>query len=770
MSHDDDKLFENEVRRIARARWPQAQYGGAATIAGRERDGVFETDDVIHYIEATTSRSERKAKEDTKKIFSLLADQSRKGSMKGAIGWFITQHEPTADQREAVKQNGKGQVKCLSYAQFQQALVDVGQYLERRENHFFGSIANPEDPTLSAPTSYFPLELCSSATGKSYTLAEIASGIATGESYVILGDYGAGKSMTLRQLFYSLRDRYRSGNTPQFPIYLNLREHSGQEDYSEVLERHARKIGFEKPHTLISAWKAGFAILLIDGFDEITTLGISAARTRLREARRQSLTAVRDLLKQTPSSVGFVIAGREHFFNGSEEASLALGTRSKTQNLNVSELSRDQIGEYLNKTIGSVSALPSWLPTRPLLVSYVATRGLLSHLNEIAGTLDAIDGWNLLVARICDREAEISKNLDGPTLRKILERLATIARSTPDGLGPITQQQIRNAYIQICESEPDDQANLLLQRLPGLGVYRAEDDSRTFVDSELAEVCRAKDITDFILNPFAKLQDDGWRSAISVVNSFAGEIAISRVGRNLVESGSKWQSILESAVMALSDHSDLNTLKADTIVVAIESEIEISRNVVLEGEFFEQYTLIAGNHVNHSRITFRDCLFECIEIGDSATSDNLPKFQGCVFASVRGRSGVSDLPENKFDARCTFERFTDSAATQSSILNSQLTTGEKIILTLLRKLFVQSVSGRAESALIRGLDLNDRQLVPEAIRLLQQHGMVSLYNRGDGHVWVPVRKEINRARRILAAPATCGDTVIADAKAIGKGA
>lgn len=327
MSYNDDMHFENEVRRIARARWPQAQYSGAANIGGRERDGVFETDDVIHYIEATTSRGERKAKDDTKKLLSLLAQQQRHGSMKGAIGWFITQHEPTADQREAVKKNGKGQVKCLSFSQFQQALVDVGQYLNRRENHFFGSVANPEDPTLSPPTTYFPLEMCSASTGNSRTLPEITSGLAAGDSYVILGDYGAGKSMTLRQIFFALRDKYRSGNTPQFPIYLNLREHSGQEDFSEVLERHARKIGFEKPHSLISAWKAGFAILLIDGFDEITTLGISAARTRLREARRQSLTAVRDLLRQTPSSVGFVIVGREHFFNGADEASLALGTR-----------------------------------------------------------------------------------------------------------------------------------------------------------------------------------------------------------------------------------------------------------------------------------------------------------------------------------------------------------------------------------------------------------------------------------------------------------
>ena len=91
-----------------------------------------------------------------------------------------------------------------------------------------------------------------------------------------------------------------------------------------------------------------------------------------------------------------------------------------------------------------------------------------------------------------------------------------------------------------------------------------------------------------------------------------------------------------------------------------------------------------------------------------------------------------------------------------------------MVLTILRKLFVQSLSGRAESALFRGLDMNDRQLIPEAIKLLQQQGLIMLYNRGDGNVWVPVRKEINRARRILATPNACDDPAMSEAKALGK--
>ncbi|WP_279474683.1 hypothetical protein [Aeromonas veronii] len=83
MSFAEDELFENEVRRIARARWPEAQYAGAAKVNGRERDGVFETEEVIHFLEVTTSRREDKAKEDTKKLFQLISTHQKSGSIKG---------------------------------------------------------------------------------------------------------------------------------------------------------------------------------------------------------------------------------------------------------------------------------------------------------------------------------------------------------------------------------------------------------------------------------------------------------------------------------------------------------------------------------------------------------------------------------------------------------------------------------------------------------------------------------------------------------------
>lgn len=769
MSYDEDLLFENEVRRIARARWPQAQFDGAVMKEGKERDGVFETDDVVHYVEATTSRRADKAKDDTKKIFGAMAEQQRSGSMKGAVGWFVTKEEPTADQREEVKTYGKQQVKAVSFAQFQQALVDVPAYFERRENHMFGSVIDPVTKAIRPSINYIPLDLLNLENGTQLSIDIIASSLSKGESFTILGDYGAGKSMTLRQIYFSLRDKYRSGGTPQFPLYINLREHSGQDDPSELLERHARRIGYEKPHSLVSAWRAGFAILIIDGFDEITTLGISSTRSKLKEARRRSLEAVRKLIEQTPPSTGFVIAGRDHFFNTPDERKSALGIRSNTSTIAVGEFTRNQIQQYLEKVSGKDIPFPAWLPTRPLLVAYIATRGLLEDDGILTDSIDATDGWHYLLDQIFERESKISPNLDGQTLRHILERLSTVARSSVDGLGPLTQQQIRNAYIQICESEPDEQANLLLQRLPGLGVYRDEDDSRTFVDLELAEVCRARDVTDFIANPYGLIQDESWRSTVSLASAFVGQTAITRICRNLKQISDFSKSSIDSSFSATVGAGDIGSLRADIAAVCIEYPYAPKVVTTIEGEIFENYELASwASEIDFSNLVFKDCLLEAIELSDCNQDKLLPNFQSCVLMLVKGRSSQADLPKDKFDNKCTYESFSDSSSTQAAILSSALSRGEKIVLTILRKLFVQSLSGRAESALFRGLDMNDRQLIPEAIRLLQNQGLIMLYNRGDGNVWVPVRKEINRARRILATPNACDDPAMSEAKALGK--
>lgn len=765
MSYEVNTLFEDEVRRIARAKWPKAEFDGAAMIDGRERDGLFETDETIHFIEATTSKRSEKARDDTKKIFQLISSHQKSGSIKGAIGWFITQSEPTADQREAVRKHGKNQVKAVSFAQFQQSIIDVNSYFSKRENHLFGSITDPRTGEIKYKGKYIKLDLFSVVDNTTTTLDKISTDLPEGSTYVILGEYGAGKSMTLREVYFKLRDVYRKGSTSKFPVYINLREHSGQDDPSELLERHARKIGFDKPSNLVSAWRAGFVILLIDGFDEITSLGISVSRSRLREARRRSLEAVRRLLEQTPSDVGYIVAGREHFFSSSDERKSTLSLRQDTITIVLGELNRAQVDKYIENITGSKLTIPAWLPTRPLLVSYLAHRGILEQSENILSSIDAIDGWDILLDKIFERESKISPSLDGPTLRSILERLSTIARSTSDGLGPITQENIRNAYIQICESEPDDQANLLLQRLPGLGLYRHEDESRTFIDYELAGICRAKDISSFIENPYGMLQDDGWLSSMRIVNDFVGKSAIIKTCRNFKNTIIN----IDSSFQSLKNTTGLDILKTDLAIFCMELPCEPKSSLLIENTLIENYDFYPTEYeCNLSRMKFKNCIFESITIGNPEQCSSLPKFESCLFMKVNDRTCKEDLPQDSFNNKCEFEKFAENTQTQSAILGSSISTGEKLILTILRKVFIQSLSGRSETALIRGLDLNVRPYVDDAIKLLQQHELLMLYNKGDGNIWIPIRKELNRVRRILGSPSTCNDQLLTDAKKIAK--
>lgn len=103
MTRAENQQFEDEVRRIARALWPSAEFSGAAIMEGKEIDGVFETEDVIHIVEATTSRRKEKAQQDTTKLSKLINVHKGKSGTRAVRGWFITRDEPTADQRKVAE-------------------------------------------------------------------------------------------------------------------------------------------------------------------------------------------------------------------------------------------------------------------------------------------------------------------------------------------------------------------------------------------------------------------------------------------------------------------------------------------------------------------------------------------------------------------------------------------------------------------------------------------------------------------------------------------
>lgn len=757
--------FENEVRRVARELWPEAQYSGAHMVEGKERDGLFETEDCIHLLEATVSRSQAKAKTDVDKLVSLARKIQTKLPHKAVKCWFVCRDEPTADQRTVTNKH-QNLVNALSFSQFQSKIVDASSYLGLRDFYAFGSVRDPATGSPKIDIEYVPLDFVQVGQSELWSIKSIRDGLIEGKRFVLLGDYGAGKSMSLRQLYKELKASYLKKKTFKFPIYLNLRDHFGQTNPAEVLERHARNLGFQHPQHLVRAWRAGYVILLIDGFDELATLGIQGLWKKLQESRYRAMQTVREFIRDQPHDAGVVLTGRAHFFDSEKERKSALGISSDFVELTLNEFSDEQIQRYLGKS-GLKGKVPQWMPSRPLLVGYLTASGLLKDFlitneNESqAGGNDPARGWHMILDRICAREAEIEAGIDGQTIRRILERLATLTRASQTGLGPISRDQVVTAFSEICGYSPDEKGMLLLQRLPGLGIERADEGTRSFIDIDLADACRSGDVYAFITDPYTT-NPFLFRGAECGLGSLGVNIASIRMNENNFTSGK-----LNAAIKRAGAHEDLAFLLLDLSLITIESQFSLEVPVTIKGILIPHLDLDASLK-DCSKLLFRDCYFSSIGIDPDLKAEYIPRFEACYFDEIDGRSSATDLPIGAFDKACVFSRFSESPDTTAAIGAMELPLGSRVLLTILKKVYLRSGSGRKENALHRGLDHHGRRLVTPILRLLQREGLLIAYNRGnlDMPIWVPDRTQTARVASIVTSPHTCDDSLLKEAATI----
>ncbi|MBN1886478.1 MAG: NACHT domain-containing protein [Thermoflexales bacterium] len=751
----DDTIFEDEVRRIARHLWPEAEFDGSRIISGRECDGVFITEDCIHLIEATTSRQRAKARGDAKKLDGLAKQFQRRYSDKAVKCWFITQQEPTGDQREEVRQF-KGSVVPLSFAHFQSRLIDTKSYLSARNNYSFGSVRDPETDSLNPTVEYVPLDLVETGSSNLWSVGEICNRLVSGGRVLLLGDYGAGKSMTMREIYFELRKRHHKGHIPQFPVYLNLRDHIGQINPAEVLERHARNIGFASHSHLVRAWRAGYAILLLDGFDEISILGWVGVWKTLREVRYRSMQMIREFVQDTPPEAGLTMAGRAHFFDGEDECSKALAIDLSFVKLSLNDFTEKQITTYLEKHKFPKEGMPAWLPARPLLLGTLVAKGLLKGITQsdgmAKGVVDPAIGWNTLLDQVVRREAKIEAGIDGDTLKRILERLATKARVSQDGLGPLTSDQIIDAFKEICGYQPNELAMVLLQRLPGLGIDQVEEDTRRFIDEDWADVCRVGDVVEFANNPFA-FDLELFANAECALRSLGISVAANRLS-NLGYSSGK----LNPALRKAAESYDAALLTTDLVRIAFEKQWPIQYNVYVKNTLIPDLELPKGMGA-FSGIEFQECYFSRLEIDSDVDAAQLPRFRGCYFAEIDGVVSEAELPQNIFLGGCVFDSFSQTVETTNAILKLDLPIGVRVTLTVLKKLYLQAGAGRKESALCRGLDHRSRRLVPDILGLLQSEHLTTKIRR-DETIWLPNRSETTRVRKILSSPSTCNDPLL----------
>ncbi|MBB3813176.1 hypothetical protein FHY13_001482 [Xanthomonas arboricola] len=732
--------FEAQVLAVARMLWSFNPSSGAENIEGRERDGIFHEEDVIHLIEATIDKSEEKAKQDCRKLSRLAGDIRKKNEDKVVKCWFITKHEPTDRQRTAAKSFGYP-VHAVSFNQFQSKLIDATEYISARKLHKFGSVHSPSDQP--GEIDFVAVDLKERNSTSTWRVAEISQKLEAGETVSLTADYGAGKSMIFREVFRLLSRKYLDGKSSKFPVHINLREHSGAQFPDEILERHARIIGFSSTTQLVRAWRAGYVILLLDGFDEITSLGFQGRWSRLQELRFKGLQAVREMIFQQPADVGLAVAGREYYFDSHAELIKCLGLKSALE-VTLNDFTQEQVDKLLINSGVPTAVTPAWLPKRPLFVATLALRGHLAGLQSLESSVG--EGWNELIHRICERESRISGQLDSLTIRGVLERVATISRGI-DGDSILSRKNLTNAFIDICGYEPDEQGILLLERLPGLGVPTSGTESRAFVDQDFECALGAAEVAKFYLEP--------WNSDSEVERTVR---PLSAIGIAVAKAILKCDPRSKNAQPALERANPSSALRLDILQTGIALEACFTSNIDIRDLHALEVDL-SGDVNLSGLIYFNECIIDNLYIDPSSSLCLKSRLQGCLIRTISGVHSRGDIPD-LFDENCMAEEFVDKVRTNADILEADIPLPVRVLLVIIRKLFLQSGRARKENAFYRGLDTNAQRYVSEVLDILISEGLTSKDKNGGEPLYIRNRHEAARMSKILAAPETSLDPLL----------
>lgn len=755
-------LFEAEVLRVARALWAKDRpFQGSEMLEGAERDGIFVGPDVVAVVEATVSRRLDKAQKDGDKLKDACDRLSRQHPLKAVKGYFVTRNEPTAEQRQYIARL-KSEVVACSFAQLRALLINSREYLNVREKYPFGSARNLATGETTELGKYIPiglLEATKSGVAKSHRVKDLADRVAAGGTIVLLGDFGAGKSMTIREVHQQLRAAHLKDASKPFPVTLNLRDHQGQKDPDEAIRRHCQTIGFDDSTKLVRAWRAGEIHVLLDGFDEIATSGWLGQAPNLRTVRQRSVELIRKFVDQTPAVAGIFVTGRRHLFDSEREMLSALGLASrKPLVLTTDEFSEGQVAEYL-KERGWSGALPEWLPPRPLLLGYLSASGSMDSVVGTKVTVGPAEGWDLLLTLICEREAKIELGLDGGTVRRVLERLATLARGRGDGLGPIRPDDLAGAFEQVCGYAPDEGSYVIIQRMPGLGVLDPVDGSRHFVDAALGDAARAGDVVRYVKSSGSE----------GVLGEIRGPMAtMGELGIGVAEHQAAAERI--TGVHAASVASQLERLGASSAFVLDVARLAVQlglssrmASLTMEDLTIESMRFAEGE-ADLDSVTFRGCLINTLDLTEFDGSHTLPIFMNCMFEDVLGSGSPEALPKDHF-VNCVFEAFDPSSKTTRGILAMPgLSNRQKVLLTILKKVYLQAGSGRRENGLLRGLDSKQKLLVPDTVSALVGQGLLVKGKSGTNVIYTSVRGNAPRVRRLLEAGLSSSDPLLSGAK------
>lgn len=114
------------------------------------------------------------------------------------------------------------------------------------------------------------------------------------------------------------------------------------------------------------------------------------------------------------------------------------------------------------------------------------------------------------------------------------------------------------------------------------------------------------------------------------------------------------------------------------------------------------------------------------------------------------------------------DRF-DSVQTVAEIRKAGLSPAHEILVSILKKTFLQKGSGRKEEALMRGFGRGTiKSIADDVINLLMREGVLSRHRGNEGWIYAPGRSHSARIQAIVSQLRSSSDPLWANVDALNK--
>ncbi|MEZ5583078.1 MAG: pentapeptide repeat-containing protein [Candidatus Competibacteraceae bacterium] len=307
-----------------------------------------------------------------------------------ATGMFVA----NSFTREARSYAGTQGIEAYTPADLERKLFNFGPYLDRLRRTF------EESPLARTYVKQRLLLESDLEQREGVDLLEHAQRWTQGNGrrlWLVLGDYGTGKSAFFRRFSYELARLVKDNPNAVVPIVIDLKEFPSAVSLEALLQEHFRKYAnwHGNPEVFLYLLAAGRAVLLLDAFDEMGTAAtVRSVADQFRQLARPAAQAGEDR-----SANRVLITCRTHFFRDQQQVKdtavghsddlisrdSPLGELARSFEADIDELllfDKAQIAEFLQKHLGETRAaealafiertydLPSLAP-RPVLLEMI---------------------------------------------------------------------------------------------------------------------------------------------------------------------------------------------------------------------------------------------------------------------------------------------------------------------------------------------------------------------------------------------------------------